>query len=212
MPRSRWRQGHSDRRPAPTARILLFQMIGDELGHFKHGHLCFAAENSFQLVIGIDHAAVGRILQVELLDVIPDFFGHFGTRQWCCANHCGQNCGRCHRFHESGVWLAWNCRCSRFFHCRFCRRRRFCWCCLLHCRRWFCRRRCCCWCCCCWGFFGCCHLRASLTNTWEIAQLIARLILVGFYRVCKCFSRFHSENRPNSRPACATAPLRGVAA
>jgi hypothetical protein len=56
-------------------------VIGNELGHFEHGHLGFAAEYSFQLVVGVDHAAVGRILQVELLDVIPDFFRHFGAWQ-----------------------------------------------------------------------------------------------------------------------------------
>jgi hypothetical protein len=48
--------------------------------------LGFAAEYGFQLVVGIDHAAVGRILQIVLFDVIPHFFGHFGTRQGCCAD------------------------------------------------------------------------------------------------------------------------------
>ena len=65
-------------------------MIGDQFRHFKHGDLGFAAENSFQLVVRIDHAAVGRILQIEFLDVIPYLFGHFRARQWCCANTGGQ--------------------------------------------------------------------------------------------------------------------------
>jgi hypothetical protein len=76
-----------------------------------------------------------------------------------------------------------------------------------------CRFGCCClgWRCY-WGFFGCCHLRASLTNTWEIAQLIARLILVGIYTVCKRFSRFHEEKvakSPLCRPGAAWKGVEG---
>jgi hypothetical protein len=40
------------------------------------------------------------------------------------------------------------------------------------------------------GVFGCCHIRASLTNTWKIAQLIAPGNIGGDLTVCNCFSRF----------------------
>lgn len=78
MPPSRRERGHFGAAVGP---LRLFQMVGNELGHFEHGHLGFAAEYCFELVVGIDHAAVGRILQVELFDVVPDLLGHFGTRQ-----------------------------------------------------------------------------------------------------------------------------------
>src|SRR5450830_1978829 len=184
-------------------------MIGDEFRHFKHGDLGFAAENGFEFVVSIDHAAVGRILQIVFFNVIPYLFGHFSARQRCCANDGRQVFRWRHGFHECCVWFAWCCRCCRFLRCCWLG----CWfscccfgcgCCFLRCGRLGC-------CCfgwrCYWGFFGCCHLRASLTNTWEIAQLIARLILVWIYLVCKCFSRFHEEKAGKWRRCRPGAPL-----
>src|SRR5205823_12462019 len=102
------------------------------------------------------------VLQILLLDVFPDFLGHFGTRQRFGADDFRQRCRRGHFFHEGGVGLARSgrllgCRGSRFWCCCFGRS-----CCLFSCRlrrcsrlrgRLLCRR--------CGGFFGCCHLRAS---------------------------------------------------
>jgi hypothetical protein len=46
-------------------------VVGNELGHFEHRDLGFAAEDSFELVICVNHAAVRWILEIELLDVVP---------------------------------------------------------------------------------------------------------------------------------------------
>jgi hypothetical protein len=64
---------------------LLFQVIGNEFGHFEHRYLSFATEDSFELVVCIDHAAVCCVLEIKLLDVVPDFLGHFGAWQRRCA-------------------------------------------------------------------------------------------------------------------------------
>ena len=52
----------------------LGEMTRNEFRHFKHGDLFLATENGFQLVICVDIAFVGFILQLVLLDVIPNFF------------------------------------------------------------------------------------------------------------------------------------------
>lgn len=66
--------------PESAQAITLFEMSRYELGHFKHGNLLFAAEDSFQLGICIDHTAVFGSLEVMLLDIVPHLFGDFGTR------------------------------------------------------------------------------------------------------------------------------------
>ncbi len=52
-------------------------MSGDELGHLKHVHDVLATEDLFQLVIGLDIAFVGRILEVIGLNVLPQLFHDF---------------------------------------------------------------------------------------------------------------------------------------
>src|SRR5438034_3156226 len=81
-------------------------MAGNQLGHLEHRYLFLAAENLPQLVIGIDQAPVDRVLQLVLLDVVPDFFGDFGTRQRHAADDCGERARGRHRFHECRVRLA----------------------------------------------------------------------------------------------------------
>ena len=59
----------------------LLQVLADQAGHFKHGDLSFT-KDSFELVVGIDSAAVHAVLQVVFLDVDPHLADHFGTWQW----------------------------------------------------------------------------------------------------------------------------------
>ncbi len=65
-------------------------MVGDKFGHLEHRHLLLAAKDSFQLFVCIDHAFVKCILQIQFLDVFPNLFRHFRTRQWIGADDCGQ--------------------------------------------------------------------------------------------------------------------------
>src|SRR5450830_738107 len=135
-------------------------MVRNQLGHLEHRDLGFTAEHGFELVVGVDHATVGSVLHIMLLDVLPHFFRHFGAWQRGRAHDTGEGIRGGHGLHEGGVWLA-GC-CWLFGRCGF-RRGGLGWSCFFRC--WL--GRCCwlgrgffCWRCC-WGFFGCCHLRAS---------------------------------------------------
>lgn len=49
---------------------------------------CFLPpKTGFSLVVGIDHATIVLVLQIVFLDVIPDFLGHFSTRQRRCTHN-----------------------------------------------------------------------------------------------------------------------------
>lgn len=51
--------------------MVLGEVLGDQLGHFKHVDDCFAVEDLFEGRIGVDVALVGSILKTILLDVSP---------------------------------------------------------------------------------------------------------------------------------------------
>jgi hypothetical protein len=61
-------------------------MIRDELRHFEHRHFALAAEHRPELLVGIDEAPIDRVLQLVLLDVVPDLLGDFGARHRRCAD------------------------------------------------------------------------------------------------------------------------------
>src|ERR1700687_3201349 len=84
----------------------LLEVVGDQLGHFEHRHLTLAAENLFQFFVGVDQAPVDRVLQLVLLDVVPDLLGDFGARQRIAAHDGGQVAGRRHCLHECSVGFA----------------------------------------------------------------------------------------------------------
>src|SRR5277367_1736714 len=65
------------------------QMRGEVLVHLEHGHLVLA-EDSPELVIGHDFAAVLRVLQVMRADVLPDLAHHLAPGQRARADHRGQ--------------------------------------------------------------------------------------------------------------------------
>jgi len=56
-------------------------LLRHQLGHLEHRNLLLAAEHRLQLFVGIDQALVDRVLQLVLLDVIPDLLRDFGARQ-----------------------------------------------------------------------------------------------------------------------------------
>ena len=55
-------------------------MLAHELGHLEQVDLRLA-EHRLELVIGVDLALVGGVLQLALLDVVPQTLDHFGTSQ-----------------------------------------------------------------------------------------------------------------------------------
>ncbi len=84
----------------------LFDVGRNVLGHFEHGHLGFAAENSFQGGVGVDHTLVFLVLELVLLDVVPDFFGEFSARHGGGTDNSGE-CGvRLDGFEECRVRFA----------------------------------------------------------------------------------------------------------
>ena len=65
-------------------------MLANQASQFKHGDLWLAKQGQ-ELVVSIDVAFVGGILQFVLFDVNPNFADDFGTRQGGCTNHCSQS-------------------------------------------------------------------------------------------------------------------------
>lgn len=70
---------------APQIRLLhvalLFDVFADQASHFEHRDLGFA-KNLLKFFICIDHALVGRVLQIVLLDIDPQLADDFGAWQW----------------------------------------------------------------------------------------------------------------------------------
>ena len=69
---------------APFARcdsqMSLLEVLVDEPCHLEHGNLLASAEHGAEVVIGVDHATVLRILKSLTLDVGPQFLRHFRAR------------------------------------------------------------------------------------------------------------------------------------
>ena len=65
-------------------------MLAHNPGQSEHRDLRLA-EYRQQLGIGIDGALVGRVLQVFVLDVVPQLFDDLRTRHLFDADHCGQS-------------------------------------------------------------------------------------------------------------------------
>src|SRR5688572_3541520 len=84
----------------------LLEVLVHELGHVEHRDLGLAAEHRLQLLVGVDHAAVVLVLQIVLLDVVPELLRHLGARDRGGANHWCKRCRRGHGLHEGRVWRA----------------------------------------------------------------------------------------------------------
>jgi len=67
----------------------LLQVLVDRLGHLKHVQF-LTAKDRLQLIVGQDFSFVLWILKFVLLNVRPNLFCDFSSRQWFCANNFGQ--------------------------------------------------------------------------------------------------------------------------
>ena len=65
---------------------LLYQVIGDQLGHLKHGHGALAIEHGFQSSVSVDLGLLLFILELVSADVIPELLGQFSAGKWIFAN------------------------------------------------------------------------------------------------------------------------------
>jgi len=81
----------------------LLDVTRHKLGHFKHRHLSFAAEDRFQVFVCIDQGLFLLILKAVLLDVVPDFLRQLTAGEWLGSDDLGQYGVRLNGFHEGGV-------------------------------------------------------------------------------------------------------------
>src|SRR5262249_21131640 len=77
-----------------------------QLGHLEHADRVFAVEHLLQLGVGVDLPLVLAVLQIVLLDVVPDALGHLGARLRLRADHCREGIVRLQALHESAAALA----------------------------------------------------------------------------------------------------------
>src|SRR5712692_7050186 len=72
------------------------QMLVDQRGHLEHRDLLLAAEDLFQIVIGVDHPLVLLVLQAVGFDVVPHLLGNLAPRYRFAANDRRQVCTGLH--------------------------------------------------------------------------------------------------------------------
>src|SRR5262249_42726594 len=87
-------------------RERLLEVVRDQLGHLEHRNLPLAAKYLPELLVCIDQTLVDRVLQLVLLDVVPNLLGDFGARQRHAAHDCCEHRGRHHGLHERGIRFA----------------------------------------------------------------------------------------------------------
>src|SRR5690606_5974867 len=92
--------GHA---PALRCRNLLLQVVVDELGHLEHRDAALATEHATELVVGVDHPTLPRVLEIVLLDVRPDLLRDLGARLRRAADDRGQIGVRLHGLHECRI-------------------------------------------------------------------------------------------------------------
>jgi hypothetical protein len=90
-------------------------MSGDELGHLEHADLALAVKYRPERIVRINHRSLFLILATVLLDVVPEFFGELGTRQWFGTDDGGKFLVGLDRPHEGGVRFTF----GSFFGCGF---------------------------------------------------------------------------------------------
>src|SRR6266496_5157387 len=78
------------------------EVFVDQSGHLEHRDLA-AAEDRTEVLVGVDHAAVLRILKTLTLDVAPEFLGDLGAWHRRAADVVGELATGLHRFHERRV-------------------------------------------------------------------------------------------------------------
>src|SRR6185312_7629643 len=84
----------------------LLDVLVDELGHLEHRDLALATEDRLELVVGVDHTTLLRILKPIALDVRPELLRDLGARKWVVSDDCTERRIRLLRRHEGGVGFA----------------------------------------------------------------------------------------------------------
>lgn len=72
-------------------------MPGNELRHFEHRNFTLSSKYRLELLICHDISLVLRILEIVLLDVLPDLLDHFSTRHRAFAYDRLEVSGEVHR-------------------------------------------------------------------------------------------------------------------
>src|SRR5437868_11132830 len=67
----------------------LFQVLVNRLSHLEHVQF-LTAKDWLQLLVGQDFSFVVWILKMVFLNVCPNFFGDFSSRQCLCADNSRQ--------------------------------------------------------------------------------------------------------------------------
>src|SRR3954447_22625584 len=94
----------------PSSRLWRREVLGQVLVHLEHCYLLLA-EHRFQLVVRQDLAPVFRVLQLLLLDVVPDLADDLAARQRSASDHGGQLLRRLQRLLKRvGLLASWTCR------------------------------------------------------------------------------------------------------
>src|SRR5689334_20001291 len=86
---------------APTIRLL--DVLVDQLGHFEHRDFALTAKHGLELVVGVDHATLFRVLKPVALDVLPELLRDFRARNRIRSDDRGERTSRRLRRHEGGV-------------------------------------------------------------------------------------------------------------
>src|SRR5262245_33504868 len=80
-------------------------MFRDKLGHLEHADLLLAAEDLLEAFVRIDYSAVLAVLQLVLLDVVPELLGHLSAWHRLRPDHVGERFARRQRLHKCGARL-----------------------------------------------------------------------------------------------------------
>ena len=82
-----------------TAKFLL-EVFVDESCHLEHGNLLASAEHGTEVVVGVDHATILRILQSLTANVGPQFLRYLCTRERRASDYWSELRTWRHRLHE----------------------------------------------------------------------------------------------------------------
>ena len=100
--------GRAERGRLFAIRERLFHVSGDEFRHLEHGYFALTAEEWLQLVISQDIALVRRILEVMLLDVLPDLLDDCTAGHRTLANDCFQLSVELERLQECRIRFSYH--------------------------------------------------------------------------------------------------------
>src|SRR5579884_2057494 len=89
--------------PSRSRSCGLLDVLVDELGHLEHRDLALATEDGLELVVGVDHATLFRVLKPVALDVLPELLRDLRARHRAVAHDSGKLSVGLHRPHERRV-------------------------------------------------------------------------------------------------------------